>query len=271
MTEPDWQQSWRELTERARRPEEDAPERRARHAARFDSAVKRKSRERPDTLLDFVLSKLKPEYTVLDIGAGTGHFAVPFARIVRSVTAVEPSSDMADRLRNNASAEGLANIRLLGANWEEAEVDPHDVAFCSHAMYASPDFAAFVRKMEASARESCFLAMRMPAHDGLMRELSNRIYGSPYDSPNFWVGFHALYDLGIYPDVVMEPMVRGWADDSIDEALGRARRHLSLADGRHDDMIREALVRRLRLQDGRYHWPDGMRSALLWWRTSSRI
>ena len=271
MTEPNWAELWRELTLRVRRPEKECrngsgrtPEERA---ARFDAAVKRKGTERPDTLLDFVLAKLRPENTVLDIGAGTGHFAIPFARAARSVTAVEPSPDMAALLRKNAAAEGLTNIRLVDCGWEDAQVQPHDVAFCSHAMYSSLDLVEFVRKMESTARV-CFLVMRMPAHDGVMRQLSARILGQPYDSPNFWVGYNALYNMGIYADVVMEPFMRCWSDENLEEALKRARRHLRLEDTSHDDWIRQTLARRLTYKDGRYHWPDGMRSAMMWWQRS---
>jgi SAM-dependent methyltransferase len=273
MTEPDWPALWRELTARVRHPARESPDEGAgRHeqwAARFDSAVRRKARERPDTLLDFVAEKLRPEHTVLDIGAGTGHFALPFARRVRSVTAVEPSASMADLLQKNAAAEGLNNIHLVDATWEAAQVEAHDAAFCSHAMYSSLDLVGFVRKMEWKARERCFLVMRMPSHDGVMRELSLRIYGQPYDSPNFWVGYHVLYDMGIYASVVMEPFMRCWTDDSLDDALRRARRHLRLEDSTaYDELIRETLSRRLRLRNGQYHWPDGMRSAMMWWQPS---
>jgi SAM-dependent methyltransferase len=268
MTEPNWAELWRELTARVRRPEQEGQsERRLGRAARFDNAVKRKGRERPDTLLDFVVEKLRPEHTVLDIGAGTGRFAIPFARVARSVTAVEPSPGMAALLRDNAAAEGLTNIRLVDAAWEDAQVEPHDVAFCSHATYASLDLVAFVRRMERSGRV-CFVVMRMPSHDGVMRELSGRIRGQPYDSPNFWVGYHALYDMGIYANVVIEPFVRCWTDENLDDALQRARRHLRLDDTSHDELIRETLARRLVIRDGRYCWPDGMRSAMMWWEPS---
>jgi SAM-dependent methyltransferase len=231
--------------------------------------VKRKGKERPDTLLKFVVDKLRPEGTLLDIGAGTGQFAVPFARVARTVTAVEPSPGMAALLRKNAAAEGLTNIHLVEARWEDAQVEPHDVAFCSHAMYSSPDLVGFIRKMERNARDMCFLAMRMPSHDGVMRELSRLVHGQPYDSPNFWVGYNLLYDMGIYASVVMEPFLRCWTDDSLDDALSRARRHLRLGDSTaYDDVICETLARRLTFRDGQYHWPDGMRSAMAWWEPS---
>jgi SAM-dependent methyltransferase len=275
--EPDWAELWREITARVRHPETQSPLEAARRRAagsehrarRFDAASKRKGAEHPDTLLDFVLQRLRPGHSVLDIGAGTGRFAIPFARVARSVTAVEPSPGMAALLEENAAAEGLANVRLVQAGWEQAKVELHDVAFCSHAMYSSLDLVAFVRKMEAHAREYCFLAMRMPSHDGVMRELSRRIHGQPYDSPNFLVGYHVLYDMGIYANVVVEPFLRGWTDTSLEEALQRARRHLRVGDNTaYDELIRETLARRLTFRDGCYRWPDGMRSAMAWWQPS---
>lgn len=247
MTEPNWAELWRRLTERARRPE----------------GTNKQGTGRPDPLLERVLDKLRPQDTVLDIGAGAGRFAIPFARTVRSVTAIEPSKPMAELLRRS----GMTNLRLVEARWEEAEVEPHDVAFCSHAMYSSEDLVAFVRKMEAKARNFCFLVMRVPSHNGVMRELSRRIYGEPHDSPNFWVGYNVLYEMGIYASVAMEPSLRPWTDATLEDALSRARRHLQL-EGRSawDDAIRETLAQRLDFRDGQYYWPDGMRSALVWWR-----
>ena len=271
MTEPNWAELWRELTERLLWPE--ARGRGGRwqqdRASRFDAAVKRKGEERPDPLQDFVVGKLHSSDTVLDIGAGTGRFAVPMARVARSVTAVEPSPNMAAFLRENAAEEGLTNIHMLDVGWDDAEVDPHDVVFCSHAMYTSLDLVGFVRKMERSARGTCFLVMRVPSHDGVMGELSHHIYGQPHDSPNFVVGYNVLYDMGIYANVLMEDFVRTWTNDSLEDAFERARRHLRLGDSTtHDGLIRETLARRLTFEDGQYHWPDGMRSALAWWKPS---
>jgi SAM-dependent methyltransferase len=249
MTEPNWAELWRQLAERARRPERQSG----------DEEPKAGRAQRPRDLLDFALQRLRPADTVLDIGAGTGRFAVPFARAVAGVTAVEPSPGRAALLRDKG-------IDVIEARWEDAGVEPHDVAFCSHAMYGSPDLAAFVRKMERSARRLCFLVMRVPRHDGVLAELSRRIYGQPHDSPNFWVGYHVLYEMGIYANVLMEPPVRCWSDASLDEALERARRHLQREDASCDDLIRETLARRLALRDGRYWWPDGMRSAMAWWQ-----
>lgn len=273
MTEPNWADLWRELSGRFHWPETEGRGGRWQEdrASLFDAAVKRKSRERPDPLLDFVVGKLHSSDTVLDIGAGTGRFSIPMARVAQSVTAVEPSSTMAAFLRENAAQAGLTNVHLLDAVWEDVEVGPHDVAFCSHAMYTSLDLVGFVRKMERSARGTCFLVLRVPSHDGVMRELSQHIYGQPHDSPNFVVGHNVLYDMGIYANVMMDDFVRTWANDSLEDALERARRHLRLGySTAYDDMIRRTLARCLTFKDGQYHWPDGMRSALVWWESSQQ-
>lgn len=269
MKEVDWVGLWQEISGRLRRPEVGGEARRAdrwrERAHSFDAAVKRK-KEHPDPLLDFVVGRLHQGDTALDIGAGTGSFAIPMARVARRVTAVEPSPSMAAILRENAAAEGLVNIDVVEARWEDMEVEPHDVALCSHAMYSSPDLVGFVGKMERSARRTCFLLMRVPSHDGIIGELSRRVYGHPHDSPNFVVGYNVLHSMGIYANVLMEPFVRRWTDDSLDDALVRARRHLRLGDSTvHDGMIRELLAQRLTFREGQYHWPDGMRSALVWW------
>ena len=266
-----WSQLWRELSERVRQPGpgEDTvkgnwPEERAQ---RFDSAVRRKRSQGPDPLLDHVVGGLTRDDTALDIGAGTGRFAVPMATVASRVTAVEPSSAMIERLQENASEAGVENIDVVEASWEAAQVEAHDVALCAHAMYGSPDFPGFVEKMQRSARQTCFLVMRLPSADGVIAELTTLVHGQPHDSPNFVVGYNALYEMGIYANVLLETSVRAWADGTLDEALERAKRHLRLGTTtEYDTAIRETLSRKLVSRDGAYQWPDGMRSALVWWR-----
>jgi hypothetical protein len=120
--------------------------------------------------------------------------------------------------------------------------------------------------MESSARRTCCLALRVPAHDGVIGELSALIHGRWHDSPNFIVGYNLLLAAGFHPNVLMEPTaVRHWTDPTVEVATARAKRHLRLADDRHDAVIREVLSRRLVFGDGFWRWPDGMRSALIWW------
>jgi SAM-dependent methyltransferase len=259
-----WIDLWRDMAEAFSMESRQADVWKGR-AKKFDAAVKRKASQ-PDPLRDFVLSKIDSGSTVLDIGAGTGSWALPLARIAGHVTAIEPSQAMAGVLQYNLQTEGLANVHIVHSRWEEAEVEPHDIALCSHGMYASPDLLGFVRKMEQKAIKLRFLLMRVPSHDGVLGEIARRLYGHSHDSPNFVVAYNALLSAGICASAMVEPTMRPWTNDSLDAALQRVRDHLRLGDDHSwDEQIRSLLEEKLELRKGLYYWPDGMRSALIWW------
>jgi SAM-dependent methyltransferase len=271
MQPTDWAALWRELASRdlmgEAAGEREMVDRWRRMARRLDAGEGAKA----DPLLDFLLGTLDPEMAVLDIGAGVGRWTLPIAGKVRRVTAVEPLAGMREILRERAAAHGIGNLSLVEAPWMEAEVPPHDIAIAAHATYATPDLLAFVRKMEAVATRRCLLALRLPAHDGVIGELSRAVHGVWHDSPNFIVGYNLLLASGYYPHVLMEPEAsRHWVDPTLDRALERARRHLHLADDRHDRSIRATLLRRLQPVEGGLRWSDGMRSALVWWELPPR-
>jgi len=264
-TTTDWAELWHELASRDLQASNEGAaqmvDRWRGVARRLDSGT-----QDPDPLLDHVLARLTPEITVLDVGAGIGRWTLPIARRVRRVTAVEPLFGMRQVLVERATAQGVANLDVLDAPWLTAQVPPHDAVVAAHATYTTTDLLGFVGKMEACARQSCYLALRVPAYDGIIGELSERINRRWHDSPNFIVGYNLLLSAGFHPNVLMEPAaVRRWTDPTVEAALARAKRHLRLDDDRHDAAIREVLDRRLFLADGVYRWPDGMRSALIWW------
>ena len=76
----DWIALWRELVEIKARSRDGTSEEKqdvdvwCKKAAEFKEGVKRRWR-RPDSSRDFILSKMNPDATVLDIGAGTGAWA----------------------------------------------------------------------------------------------------------------------------------------------------------------------------------------------------
>jgi 2-polyprenyl-3-methyl-5-hydroxy-6-metoxy-1,4-benzoquinol methylase len=228
---------------------------------------RRDSPVRPDPLLDFVLEEMIGEKSFLDIGAGNGRWTIPAAKLVRNVTAVEPSDSMLEMLNENILKAELGNIRIIQGRWEEVDVEPHDIVSCTHAIYETKDFAAFIRKMESHARKRCYLVLRLPPHDGVTGELFRKIHGHPYDSPNAHLAYNALYSMGIYPNVLVEEEMHNWRDTTFEEAFSRAKRHLIVGEtSEYDALIQETLIQRLKLQDGVYIWPDGMRGILFWWR-----
>lgn len=240
-------------------------------AEAYDAGTRRKNRERADTLVKFVVNDLKPGDTAIDIGAGTGRWTVPLAEVASKVTAIEPAGAMMDILKRNAGEAGVVDkVNLVSSTWEEADVAVHDVVTCAHAMYMSPDFVNFVRSMESHARRSCYMGIRHFPINGIIQELHREIYGYPHDGPNFIIAYNALYQMGVYGNVLMEELQHRWSDTTLESAFKRAKRHLHLQEpSEHDELIRETLERRLKFKNGLYSWPDGMNSALIWWKVNA--
>ncbi len=262
MKEVDWLELWHELVTRSFKPEtEKVPERYKAHAG--------KRVERPDPLLDFIFRESSIEDTAIDIGSGTGRWTIPLARKIKYVTAVEPTPAMAEMLKENIDAEGLPNVNIISETWEDASPPIHDIVLCAHGMYASPDLAGFVCKMERLSRKGCYMAVRLPPADGVMADLSLKIYGCRHDSANAVIAYNALYSMGIHANVLVENGMVKWVNATLEDALNRAKRHLCLEASitSYDDLIYATLSRRLSFSNDVYEWPDGMRAALLWWNS----
>jgi len=272
VKEPNYLELWRELvmSHRGQMHGERSSFNQKEKAEAYEAGTRRKNQERPDVLVEFVRDSLNPGETVLDIGAGTGRWAVPLATVAAKVTAVEPAEAMMDILKRNADEEGVTSkIDFVQSTWEAADVGVHDVVTCAHAMYMNPDFAGFIHKVEEHSRQRCYLGIRHFPIDGIIQELNEKIYGTIHDGPNFIVAFNALYQMGIYGNVLMEALQHRWTDASFDTAFERAKRHLRVQDtNQYDELIHHTLELRLKFKDGLYYWPDGMNSALIWWEVN---
>jgi protein-L-isoaspartate O-methyltransferase len=273
----DWNSLWRELVEikaKSRKHKfaaEEKPDIWADRAIEYREGVKRRWM-RPDSSREFILSKMDPESTVLDIGAGTGSWSVLLSHRTKHVTAVEPSGSMISVMEESLAAEGVTNVAVVQGSWPDVSVEPHDYSLCSHAMYAYPDLASFIKKMVACTRRMCFLLLRAPSIDGVRAEAARHIWGQPLDSPNFTIAYNVLLQLGIYANVQMENtgLWKSRTSSGMEEAFIDLKRFLGLSNsGEHDDYLRDLLRRRLAWKDGRYIWPKEVRSALVFWEVDA--
>jgi ubiquinone/menaquinone biosynthesis C-methylase UbiE len=272
----DWFLLWRQLVEahdrywdikkKQKQKNADVWQDRARH---FDKMVKKRW-SKPDSSRELMRLMLEdnPGSTVLDIGAGTGAWAIFMAQNALHVTAIEPSESMCEVMRERLSAENITNVSIIQANWPDMDVDMHDFSFASHSMYGVADFRAFVEKMNQVTRKRCFLLMRVLLADAPMAKAAMRVWGQPYDSPNFQVAHNALMQMDIYPDVVMETE-KGWTPwthDTLEMAHSEVKNRLNLEnDSTHDRFLRSLLEDALTEKEGRYVWPVGNRSGILHW------
>jgi precorrin-6B methylase 2 len=238
-------------------------------AREFDKKV-RERWERPDPHRDFILSRLRasPGASVLDIGAGTGSWALLMAPEAQRITALEPSADMRKVMAENLEREGIDNVDILNMTWPSFDVTPHDFSFCSHAMYGARDLPSFISAMVNAARQSCFILIRALDGNGLLAQAAQKIWGQPNDSPNFSVAYGVLRQMGISPNVIVDHsrFWPPWTHPSLEEALKELFARFNVQETSPEgDVLRNIVESRLTYRNGRYVWPAEVRSAMIYW------
>ncbi|HVU13671.1 MAG TPA: class I SAM-dependent methyltransferase [Phototrophicaceae bacterium] len=80
--------------------------------------------------------------TLVDLGAGTGTFALAAAPFCRRVIAVDVSPVMLGLLREKAAAQNLSNVEWVQAGFlsYQPQGDPADFVYSRHALHHLPDF-----------------------------------------------------------------------------------------------------------------------------------
>lgn len=217
---------------------------------------------------------LDPAWTAIDIGSGPGIMTVPMAKRCAKVTAVEPSPHMIQLLRERAAAEGLSNIDIVQARWEEADgLEPHDVVVASYCLLM-PDIKAALLKMNKLARERVYIYWFAGTTywERSRIDLYPSIHGRPhYPGPKVDVLFNVLYQLGIYPDI--EVLDQSGAKEKamgMEEALSDLRDLLMLPDRSHDRLLREYIETKYEPNGETFIRPDCTIRARLSWKPSPR-
>src|SRR5881398_363565 len=114
-----------------------------------------------DPFVQAVKAELRPGDSVLDVGAGAGRYSLPIAPNAARLTAVEPSNAMREAFAQEAERRGITNVTIVAGSWEQAEVEPHDVAFVANVLYFVKDAVPFIEKLDAHARRACFILHRV--------------------------------------------------------------------------------------------------------------
>ena len=126
----------------------------------------------PGRLLPFVMDQLHGCASVIDIGAGSGFFAIPAAAAGYSVTAVEPSGEMAGIMQKLYSESGSGSLAISLSRWEDWEGPVHDASICVHSFYPLADKRLSVEKMFKLSKHRVIIirdSARMKSITGLVR------------------------------------------------------------------------------------------------------
>jgi SAM-dependent methyltransferase len=88
------------------------------------------------------LGVLDGDSTVVDLGAGTGRFALAAAAVCRRVIAVDVSAAMLAEVRRTADESAVANLECVRAGFLDYEHHgaPADLVYTRNALHQLPDF-----------------------------------------------------------------------------------------------------------------------------------
>ena len=216
--------------------------------------------------------ELKPEYTVLDVGAGTGRLSIPIAKQVKSVTAVDPSKGMLACLEENVEREGITNVTSINKRWEDIEmgvdIEPHDVVIASHSL-GMLDIQEALRKMDAASKRCVYImnfAGRWMGNGD--EELLKTVFGEERrscHSLDYILFYNILHDMKIYANVDILETVFEQHYDSLDDAVERWKEMRDIPDEK-EDVLREHLSKMLTTdgETGALSFERESRSATIW-------
>jgi SAM-dependent methyltransferase len=138
---------------------------------------------------------------VLDIGCGPGTLAIPLAKRVKEVIAIDFSEQMLEELKAYAAREGVTNIQTYHIGWEDdwSRLPQADIVVASRSMEV-PDVEAALAKMSAHATKACYLTYKVGGSFVDMNILDT-IGKKVKTKPDYWYIPLILYTQGFLPRI----------------------------------------------------------------------
>ena len=190
----------------------------------YDQALKHSGY--PGEILKRVSSFIQSGSTLLDIGAGTGAFAIPLSHLTSATLALDPSGYQLQVLSDKAREEGLTNIAVIEKEWKEIrpreiceliewktshqdgridhqENDPSggstevDYALAAYSLF-DEEIEGFLARMIEIAKRGIFIVFRASPPDSL----SQFAYG-PRPQADYLCLYNILKDMGHQFDVIL--------------------------------------------------------------------
>jgi 2-polyprenyl-3-methyl-5-hydroxy-6-metoxy-1,4-benzoquinol methylase len=235
----------------------------------------REAGKQADPFIDCIRKQLRPEDTVLDVGAGTGRHTMALASKAAHVTALDPSAAMLGFLREDIESQHLDNVDVIEGGWPDAAVDAPsvDVVISAHVLYPIEDIAAFLQALDSKAKRLCFLHLMtwQPWFDQI--HLWESVHGETRrEQPTYIDAVNVLRQLGCFANVEIAWTEMTRMFDDIDDAMDRFSE--SIAVGENEELtakLREALLAQLTpTDDGRLAFPDRRYPlATVWWEAGA--
>jgi SAM-dependent methyltransferase len=130
------------------------------HVERYDGKMDSRAVDEVELLRSWGLDASS---VVVDLGCGTGQFALAVARSCRRVVAVDVSPPMRQRLHRKCDEAGIDNVEIVAAGFLSYDHvgDPADIVYSRYALHHLPDFwkVLALRRVRAMLRPGGLLRL----------------------------------------------------------------------------------------------------------------
>ena len=196
-----------------------------------------------DPVIDMLEQEFAECRTLVDIGGGAGRLALPLSLSREAVTVVDSSKSMLLELQDSCEEAKIENVSSVFGLWEDAVIDIHEGALCSHVTYGIENIGKFLENVNqyASQRVVIIAFMKSPqAHlESLWREVheEERVH-----LPGVPELMDVLWQLGIAPELNIIEHLGPHIYGSEKDAISDLRRRLYVNQGtRKDEILRRVL------------------------------
>ncbi|MEC7733706.1 MAG: hypothetical protein VX981_03955 [Chloroflexota bacterium] len=191
-----------------------------------------------DPVIDMLEQEFAECRTLVDIGGGAGRLALPLSLSREAVTVVDSSKSMLLELQDSCEEAKIENVSSVFGLWEDAVIDIHEGALCSHVTYGIESIGKFLENVNhyASKRVVIIAFMKSPqAHlESLWREVheEERVH-----LPGVPELMDVLWQLGIAPELNIIEHLGPHIYGSEKDAISDLRRRLYVNQGTRKDEI----------------------------------
>jgi len=228
---------------------------------------------KPDFEIEFNRLKrfINKNSSVLDIGAGRGRLAVPLAREVRKLTAIEPARVYMNVMKERALHVGVGNMQFSEDLWSDFPLqEKYDLVYSTWSVGAS-DPASLMKMTEASQG---YCALELVASPINVWDFAGQIYpmimGDEFRPPgNYLNVVTALYDHGIYANLETWQFDKEVKHQTMEEAMEIWKTSLAnytTINYEVEEMLRQYYRFRMN-PDGSYTFIlKGGAACMIWWK-----
>ena len=213
------------------------------------------------------------QWTVFDMGCGSGTLALPLAALVKTVTAADFSPKMLAALEQYARERKIENITPLKLSWlddwDMISPKSHDIAIASRSMLVG-DFRGAVEKLIRVAEHRVYLALPVApppqydlAYQGLGRK--NR------RNPDYSCCYNILYQMGIRANITILKYFTSTLYGSPDEAISSLmERYENNLDANDAETLRKYINSQLIRDNAKWRLktPTLYQCAVIWWEVT---